>query len=143
MLKLQLSKYGDALPAFSTPLIPHQHLTCQPSTGLPHQIKFALSCCRQVYPQCFTKTKYALLGNFRSCHQSIAAQTSYKVKGFYQNHTRQGYQTYGPRDDFIRPRAKYGPWRNILLPPLKILCGSANAWSPNLICEIIRFCKLS
>ena len=31
MLKLQVSKFGDASTAFTTSLNPHQHLTCQPS----------------------------------------------------------------------------------------------------------------
>ena len=50
MLKLQISKYGDASPAFSTSINPHQHLTYQPSTGLPHKIKSALAYCRLVHP---------------------------------------------------------------------------------------------
>ena len=45
MLKLQISKYGDASSAFSTFLNPHQYLTCQPFTGLPHEIKSVLAHC--------------------------------------------------------------------------------------------------
>ena len=43
MLDVQIFKYGDASPAFSTTLIPHQPLTCQTSISLPHKIKPTLA----------------------------------------------------------------------------------------------------
>ena len=38
MLKLQISEHSDASSAFLTFINPHQHVTCQPSTDLSHEV---------------------------------------------------------------------------------------------------------